>query len=176
MEKILSARYAKALLDLALEEDVVDEAAADLRAMAGLLEEHGELEKLFASPLIDCEAKLKPLERVLAGASDLAKRFMRLLVRNGRISILAEIAADYERMADEELGRATAHVETAGPLADAQVEAIRRQLERLTKKKIAADVSVNESILAGIRARVGDRIYDGSLLGKLEEMRQVLTG
>ena len=175
MEKVLSARYAKALLDLAIEEGVVDEAAADLKAMAGFLREHEEFAKFLSSPLIDCGAKLEPVDRMLAGASKLGKKFIQLLVQKGRISILDEVVYDYERMAAEELGRATAHIETAGPLEERDVEAIRRQLERLTAKKVKAEVRSNKSILAGVRARVGDRIYDGSLLRKLEDMRQVLT-
>ena len=175
MEKILSTRYAKALLDLAIEGAVVDEAAADLKEFTRILRENRDLKRFLTSPLIDRGAKLAPLDRLLAGATKLGGDFIRLLVQKGRISILEGIACDYERLAAEELGRATARIETARPIDDSEVEAIRRQLARLTKKEIRADVSVNRSILAGVRARVGDRVYDGSLLKKLENMRRILT-
>ena len=175
MEKVLSARYAKALLDLAIEEGVVDEAAADIKGMSGALRDNPDFRRFLASPLIDMENKLAPVEKLMAGASAIGRKFVLLLVRKGRISIIDEIAYDYGRMAEEVLGRGTARLETASPLNEEQVETIKRQLERITNKKIKVDTVINKGLLSGVRARVGDRIFDGSLLTKIEGMRKVLT-
>ena len=175
MEKILSARYAKALLDLAVKEGVVDEAVGDIELITRVLRDNPDFRRFLASPLIDMEAKLKPVEKLMAGASALGRNFVLFLIKKGRISIIDEIVYDYGRMAEEVLGRATACLETAAPLNKEQVETIKRQLERVTNKKIKIDVVANKELLAGLRARVGDRIFDGSLLSKIEDMRQILS-
>lgn len=108
-----------------------------------------------------------------AGAPDIgsgAQNLLRLLIDNGRVSALPEIRAQFEALKLEREGVVDARIETAYPLADAQLAAVIAQLEERFRRKVKPEVSVNPELIGGVCITVGDEIIDASVRGKLAAM------
>ena len=115
---------------------------------------------------------------VIAGDrfSDEMRNFVRVLIEADRIELLPEIATLFEALRNEAEGVAKATIETALPLTDAQLAEITDALSKRFGKRIEASTSVNKALIGGARIAVGDTVIDGSVRGKLEQMKHALAG
>jgi F-type H+-transporting ATPase subunit delta len=175
-ELITIARpYAEAAFELAQEKNalpawsgalaLISQVASDARMGAALDNPAlgaGEKESLFLSVAGD---KLD---------AD-ARNFVRVLIESGRIGLAPEIRELYEKRKLEAEGVARARIETALPISDADVEALKNALARRFGKKVEATVVVNEALIGGTRISVGDTVIDDSVAGKLAAMKAQLT-
>lgn len=103
------------------------------------------------------------------------KNFVSTLVENGRLALLPSIHLLFEASKHAREGAVDANVESAFPLNDAQLGALVGQLESKYRRKVTAKVSVNPELIGGVRIAVGDEVIDGSVRGKLDNMRAVLA-
>src|SRR5262249_13450035 len=110
-----------------------------------------------------------------AGLSAPARNLVGLVVRRGRIEQLPRVAAEFRRLDDQRQGIVHATATTALPLNDTEVRALTARLEQMTGGRIALQTDVDESLLGGIIVRVGDRLIDGSVRGRLERLRNQLA-
>lgn len=173
-------RYASALADLVTaEESPVEpkEATRLLRDFEAVLNASAELREVLASPAVPATRKRAVVDR-LAGRLSLPrvlKNFLFVLIDHGRMPVFSEIADACEAEVDERLGFARAEVSAASELDPAQRAVVTGQLERLTGKKMRVEFSVDEQLIGGVVARIGSVVYDGSLKGRLEQLRRELT-
>jgi F-type H+-transporting ATPase subunit delta len=170
-------RYAQALIELATDEDAVDRVGTDLeqftQATSG---EEGELGRALASPVFTVEERRNVLDVVLPklGAHDLVGKILHLANDKHRMALVPKIVEAYRAMADERAGRVRVTVQTAEPLT-AQLETeVRKALEGLTGRTVVLRTEVDPELIAGLVARVGDKVYDSSLRTRLQLMRQSL--
>jgi F-type H+-transporting ATPase subunit delta len=98
-----------------------------------------------------------------------------LLLRRGRIEDLPRVAAEFRRLDNERKGITTATATTALPLKADEVQALTTRLEQFTGGRVELDVKVDPSLLGGLVVRVGDRMIDGSVRGRLERLRTRLV-
>jgi len=103
------------------------------------------------------------------------RNFVRILIEGDRIGVLPEVRALYETRKDEADGVAKATIETAMPIAAAQLADLTAALERRFGKKIEVTVAENPALVGGARITVGDTVIDGSVRGKLAVMAQALS-
>jgi len=108
------------------------------------------------------------------GLSELVISTLKLLIERGRFPVLPAMYQAYTAIADERSGRARAIVYSAYELSEADSQAIAAQFSRLTGKTIAVENVIDKSLIGGIRVRIGDRLYEGSVAGKLEQLRKQL--
>jgi F-type H+-transporting ATPase subunit delta len=179
MPTALSFRYARALADVALSSGA-DPAAVmgELDGFAQALASSPEMKKVLQSPAVAPVRKravIVRLEKALAG-SGLVRRFLLVLIDHRRIPLLEDIRAAFQAVIDERLGVVRAEVATARPLNERQRTEILDGLSRLTGKQARASFAVREELIGGAVARVGSTVYDGSVRGQLEAMRQKLAG
>jgi F-type H+-transporting ATPase subunit delta len=169
-------RYARALLELATESNQVADIAQQLRRTADVYASSAELREVLNNPILDEEKRAGVVKAIgdRLGLGSLTQNTLRVLVARGRISALAEIADRLSQLADDQAGIVKATVASAKPLTEAQFEAIRRELERLTGCKVAVERQQDPSLLAGVVARVGDHVIDASLRGRFAELGQKL--
>ncbi len=120
-----------------------------------------DLEKTFLSV---CEGKL----------NDDGKRMVRVLIDNNRLGVLPAIAEQYELLKDNEQGEVEAKIETALPLSDAQLADLVSHLKTRFKKDVRPTVTVNASLIAGVKVTVGDVVIDASVRGRLDQMATTL--
>jgi F-type H+-transporting ATPase subunit delta len=108
------------------------------------------------------------------GLSDGTRRFLGLLLAKGRLKYLSQIEAQYKAFADELSGVLRAHIVSASKLNQNQQKAIGAGLEKKTGKKIELTVSVDPSLIGGLQANVGDKIFDGSIRTQLKQIEDKL--
>lgn len=111
-----------------------------------------------------------------ADQPDEVKNLLRVVIQNGRVDALPEIARQFRILKNESEGVADALIETAFPLSDAELKDL---LEALAKKfpgvKLHPVVSVEKALIGGVRVHVGDKLLDASILARLNQMKTALT-
>lgn len=174
-ERNVAKRYAKALFETAKEREAADAVGEQLRLVAEALAEP-ETAAFFRHPSINADEKLAVLDKALADrVSEPVRNTLHLMIRRGRITALEALVEQYERLADEHAGRATAVVVTPLPLTGEQADAIAAHFGRLTGKRIRVQNEINQALLGGMQVKIGDRFYDASLSAKLEELKKQLA-
>jgi F-type H+-transporting ATPase subunit delta len=171
-------RYARALFSLASEENRVAGVREELRKLGAALEASPELRDVLLQPLHPASER----RRVLGGvadklaASSLLKRFYSYLIDQRRLVAFAEIEAEFVRLADEAAGRSKAKVRTAQPLTADQQARLARALSARAGRSVELEVEVDEALVGGLVAQLGDTVYDGSLKTQLTQLRSSLLG
>ncbi len=172
----LSKRYARAILELATEQKVIDKVGAELTQMAAIWSESDELRDLFANPKTDAASRKAVLAEIAqrAGLSQLAKNSVLYVCDNGRMSALPDIARMYGVLAEKQGGAVSAEVTSAAPLPEAYYAQLQRALEQTTGKKVTVERKVDASLIAGVVTRIGDRVLDGSVRTRLNDLKDSL--
>lgn len=134
-----------------------------------------ELQGVLANPAIPLDQRLDVAEKVFASLSRPVLSLVLLLLKRGRIEQLPRVAAEFRRLDDQRNNIVHATVTSAAPLEADEVEAIRSRLEGLTGSSVDLETSVDEDLLGGVVVRVGDRLIDGSVRGRLERLRNQLA-
>jgi F-type H+-transporting ATPase subunit delta len=175
--KSASLQYANALADIAFEQGAVGPVIQQLSDFTAAYSSSAELRNFFESPAASKEEKRKVAEKISArlGASKIVRNFLFVVIDHRRTHALPEILTTFRNVLRERQGIAETEVFSPGALNDAQKREITQTLERITGKKIEAKFSLDANLLGGVRVRVGDTIYDGSLRNRLDGLRERLT-
>ncbi len=169
-------RYAEAAFEIANRDGSIETWRRDLDVAAGEIE-GSDLMTVLANPALPLEQRQLVARRVFDGLSAPARNLVQLLVRRGRIEQLPRVAAEFRRLDEIRQGITHATATSAAPLTDLEVRALTARLEQMTGGTIALQTDVDESLLGGLIVRVGDRLIDGSVRGRLERLRnQLATG
>ena len=170
----MARRYAKALLSLGEDEGRLDALTREVRSLGDAVASSQELRSLLASPVVPQEARRGVMEQIAArlGLSPTVRSAALLLTDRRRGAALPDVARALDALVDERAGKVKAEVTSAAPLTDAQALQVQGALERLTGRKIALSRAVDASLIGGVVARVGDKVFDGSVRTRLEQLRQ----
>jgi len=174
IRQVAAKRYAEAAYQLARERGTVEAWSAALELMAAAFRDP-QMAAVMDDARISTATKLGLMERVLEGIDPLALNLARLLVARGRTALIPQIGEAFQERLDEEGGLAHALVTTAIPLSDDEKTAIAEKLKEITGKEIVLEAQVDENIVGGLVARVGDRLIDGSTRGKLLALKRQLA-
>jgi len=134
-----------------------------------------ELMQLMGNPKVS-GVQLADLFSAAGSMPAEAKGLLQTLTENKRLDALPAIAAQFERLKAEREGAIDAEITSAFALEGAELAALVADLERRFKRSIRPHVSVDANLIGGARVRVGDQVIDGSVRGKLDAMRNGLTG
>ncbi|MBL9019119.1 MAG: ATP synthase F1 subunit delta [Myxococcales bacterium] len=169
----LARRYAKAIIELGNTEKI----GSDLRALAAAMKTSAELQTALTNPAIRRGDRRKVLDGLLQriAAHGLTKNLVYLLLDGERLGALPAISRELDAMIEAKGGRVTAEVTSAKPLDPSQLSQITAALEKLSGKKVAVTTKHDPELLGGVVAKVGDRVYDGSLRTQLRNLRDELT-
>ncbi len=170
-------RYAEAAFEIAQRDGTVERWRSELEAASAIVGDERALRAL-ANPSVPIDQRSMAVAALLQGiASDPVQNLIQLLLRRGRIEGLPRVAAEFRRLDDRRQGITHATATSAAPLTPDEVQALTQRLERSTGGRIALDVQVDPSLLGGLVVRVGDRMIDGSVRGRLERLRnQLISG
>jgi F-type H+-transporting ATPase subunit delta len=172
----LTRRYAKALVELGVEQKAVESYGDELANIKDVLTQEELLRQLLDSPTLALgkkEAMLADLCKVMELSEGMVK-FLGLLLSKGRIGFLSQIEENYRSLADEMSGILTAKITAASALDDVQQQAIATSLEKQTGKQIALTVEVNADLIGGLQAEIGGRLFDGSVRTQLKRIEESL--
>ncbi|MBD2845891.1 ATP synthase F1 subunit delta [Paenibacillus sp. IB182496] len=172
---VIAGRYGRALFEAAQAHGIVSEAEEQLRVSAEALQGDALIAKFLDSPNVADDRKIELIRQALTGkVADVVLNTVDMLIRRGRIGELNGVYEAYSKAAGEALGRADAVVYSAIELSEAELTDIAARFGTLIGKQIRARQIVQPELLGGIRVRIGNRLYDGSLAGKLGRMEQAL--
>jgi F-type H+-transporting ATPase subunit delta len=170
-EQQIGRLYGRAILGAA--GDRADEIVAQLKAVVDeCLTVFPALEKTLASPRVSQEQKEAMLDRIFKGRVDaIVLNFMKVLCRRDRIGSLRAVQVTAAELRDEQLGKLRVLVTSAHPLSESQRNNIVARMSEVLSKQIVLDERVDTSLLGGIVIRVGDQVFDGSVAGKFDAIR-----
>lgn len=169
-------RYAEAVFDLALEKETLDEWSRDLRSIAGFVGER-DVAMVLSSNRVPRNEKERLLEAGLrAEIGPLAMNLVRILNERDKVMQAPDIQQVFQELVDAHRGIAHAVVTTAVPLTDDDQRAVAERLSAITGKRIDVTPVVDESIIGGMVARIGDQLIDGSTRTRLQALKRRLEG
>jgi F-type H+-transporting ATPase subunit delta len=148
---------------------------AQLDTLAGIAGDAG-LRQFAADPKVTDE-QVFGLVSGIAG-KDLSPKvlnFLNVVIDNGRLAVLPEIASQFRTLVNDRGGIADAHVVSAFALDAAQQADLAKVLEKRFGRQLKMSVSVDSSLIGGVRVTVGDEVLDTSVVARLEQMRVALT-
>ena len=172
------SRYAKAFADVVTDAKL-DAAGLD-RQFSDFLatwEGSAELRVFFENPAIPAAQKIGFLDKMNEemGMQKEMRNLLAVLIANNRIGHVTEVAAAWRRIQQEQQGIHPAEIVTARELAKDERDALVSEVAKLAGGKVDASFKLDRSILGGTVVRVGSTVYDGSVKGRLERLREVLT-
>ncbi len=156
-------------------------AGADLGSVAAWVDElaaiaaNPQLRQLADNPKVTRAQVLELIASVRQGLPEMALNFLRVLVENGRLQALPEIAAQFHVLVNQSRGSSDAVVHSAFALDAAALSDLTAALEKRFGRKLNLSVQTDESLIGGIRVVVGDEVLDTSVKARLEQMKAALT-
>ena len=174
----VARRYAAALADVTIERREERDVQNELDQWAEMLEAAPQLKEVFANPTVAYDQKRKVLEDLISRSRvrDTTASFLRVLLKNQRLSQLRDIVERYGRVLDERAGVVAANVITARPIPEELKSSLHETLMAATGQKVRLTFTTDETIIGGLVARIGSTIYDGSVQNQLERLSESLSG
>ena len=174
----VTGTYARAFADTVMDTHV-DPARSlqEAQEIAQLVASSRELREVWEAPSIPAEQKRAVLDGIVATEkiSPIVRNFVAVLIDHGRIKFIGEIVKQFEIELDRRLGFVEAEIVSVRDLSDAERRDMENQVSGMTGKKVRARYSRDESILGGAIVKVGSTIYDGSVKGQLERIKQAMS-
>ena len=174
-ESRAAARYAKAILDFAIEKKKTDVLEEDMRSIVATMGASKELREMLGSPVLKGELKKKALMAIFKGSHAITEGLIDLLIQNRRISLLNEVALKYIILNEDLKGEGVAYVTTAVPLSGELEKKVLSKVSSITGNKITIENEIDKSIVGGFILRVGDLQYDASIANKLNTIKREFT-
>jgi F-type H+-transporting ATPase subunit delta len=170
-----SRRYAEAAYALATRDKAVDAYAEGLVLAATILGQENVLDVL-RNPARPLRQRTDLVDGLLARrVPDPVLKLVGLLVERGKADRIGAVAAEFRRMHNQERGIVEAVATAASPLSKDETAALQRKVEQMTGRTVELAVAVDESLIGGLTVRVGDTLYDASVRGRLERLRERLV-
>ena len=170
--------YSRAFVDVVIDRKLdAAKVLAEAQSIAAMVASSKDLREVWEAPSIPTDEKQKLLDAIVAKAkiSREVRNFVAVLIDHRRVSFLDAIVKQFEQDLNQRLGFAVAEITSARDLSDAERRNLESEVETLTGKKVRASYAKDASILGGAMVRIGSTIYDGSVKGQLERMKEALS-
>ncbi len=176
MPMAIASRYARALADVVGRTGEYRRVLSELEDFDAVYRESAELREVFETPAIPLPQKIKVLEAILVrlGSSSATSNFFRVLVAHYRMRLLREICPAFLKIVNERLGIVRVKVFSASNISEAERQVLRFRFGELTRQQVELEFHLNPDLLGGIVAQVESTVYDGSVRGNLQSIRQQL--
>jgi F-type H+-transporting ATPase subunit delta len=170
--------YARAFVDLVFDAHLDPGRAIDeLSGIVSLMKENPDLRRVWENPAIPAQQKHGLLDAIAQseGISKPVRNLIAVIIDHQRMNFLERIIRQLVKEIDERLGFAEAEVVTARDLGETERRALELQVGKLTGKRVRAQYARDPSLLGGAVVRVGSTIYDGSVLGQLNRIKEAIS-
>jgi F-type H+-transporting ATPase subunit delta len=174
----VARRYSTALADVVLASGEAETAKTELAVFGQMIDANGDLTSMLSNPSIAHSSKEKVLEELLKKVkpTKTTANFLRVLLRNNRLTELAEINDRFDSVLEERSGVVSVEVTSARELPDKERKEFERTIKKLTGKQVKLTYAIDENIIGGVVTRIGSTVYDGSVKTKLEKLKTELIG
>jgi F-type H+-transporting ATPase subunit delta len=168
-------RYAEAAFELATRDEALDAYADGLDLAASTLEQRVAMDVL-RNPARPLRQRTDLVDGLFASrVPEPVLKLVGLLTERGKIDRIGEVAREFRRLLNRRNGVVEALATSASPLTTDETEALRRKVAQMTGSTVDLRVDVDESLIGGLTVRVGDTLYDASVRGRLERLRERLV-
>jgi len=174
----VASTYARAFADVVFDAKLdAARAIGGLRQIATLFNESVELRRVWENPAVPADQKRKLLDVIVQrdGIEKPVRNLIAVLIDHRRLTFLPRIVEQLEKELDARLGFTDAQISSARELGDAEKRALESQIAKSTGKKVRASYGLDPSLLGGAVVRIGSTIYDGSVKGQLERIKEAIT-
>ena len=173
----IARRYANALFDVTTKAKTSDEAGREVSAVASLIAGHDELRRVLETPAVPAERKRAAVDALLTAGrvGDPVRRMFVMLAERDRLALAPEIASAFEAKLLAARKVVRADIVTAAPLAETSRAALAAALGRASGAEVTLTTRQDPEIIGGLIATVGSVVYDGSVTGQLQRLRQKLV-
>ncbi len=172
------SRYARAFADVVIEKKLDPRKVEDeLWSFVKIVESVPDLRTVWENPSVEARQKRAVLDQIInrIGGSRMLRNFVAVLIDHRRVAALPEIARQFELDLNERMGLADAEVTSARELNDAEKRALESRVSQVTGKTVRARYKTDARVLGGAVVKVGSTIYDGSIRGQLEKLKEALS-
>jgi len=173
----IARRYGTALADVVLKTGETETVKSELKTWEEMMASNADLLSAFRNPSIAHLDKERVLESLIEKTKPTrtTSNFLRVLLRNSRLTELAAINDKFASVLEDRGGRISADVLSARELSEDHKRELKSNLEKLTGKEVRLNFGIDQSIIGGVVTRVGSTVYDGSVRTQLENLREQLV-
>lgn len=174
----VTSTYARAFADVVFDGRLnAEQLLRETQSVASLVASSKDLREVWESPAIPAEQKRRVLDAIVSREeiSRPVRNFVAVLIDHRRIPFLDAIVKQFEVELNTRLGFAEAEITSARQLADKERRTLESEVEKMVGKKIRARYTQDPSVLGGAIVKVGSTIYDGSVKGQLERIKEALS-
>ncbi|MEB7772022.1 F0F1 ATP synthase subunit delta [Kurthia gibsonii] len=176
-QSIAANRYAKALYELAKEKNVVAETVADLREVRIVFTESKDLFNLLVAPNLTTEKKFELIGSIFSTVQPIIVDALKVILVNNRIDETVSVIDSFIRIANDESGVEDAIVYSTEALTEDQLERISTTFaKQVGKDSLNITNEIDSSLIGGIKLIIGNRIYDNTIVSKVNGLRRALLG
>ena len=174
-DSTIARRYAQALFLIGEENGKTDAYLSQLNMVKEAFAQTPELLSVFKSQLVSGEKKKALLAQIFSqDVEQNVQNFLFIIVDKGREAFIEDIIAEYQNLTDEKNNIVCVKVETAAELTEEQLAALKESVKAKTGKNARIETELNESLIGGMKIKIGDFIYDASVTGQLSALKQQL--
>lgn len=173
-----ASRYAGAFADVVFEEHLnAKEVRQQLGDFGAAWKESRDLREFFLDPSFPVEQKVELLDKLNAklDMGRQTRNFVAVLIRNNRMAGFDDVAAEFSREINRRLGIFEAKVLSARKLEEPERLELEKRIAVLTGGQVEAQYEVDSSLIGGVIVQTGSTVYDGSVRGRLDRLREELT-
>src|SRR3954452_8835374 len=170
--------YARAFADVVFSAHLdAARAVGGLRQIATLLEQSADLRRVWENPAVPADQKRKLLDAIVQrdGIERPVRNLIAVLIDHRRLRFLPRIVEQLEKELDARLGFTQAQISSMRELAEGEKRTLEAQIEKTSGKKVRASYGLDPSLLGGAVVRIGSTIYDGSVKGQLERIKEAIS-
>ena len=174
----VASTYARAFADVVFRAHLdAGRAINGLRQISKLFNESLELRRVWENPAVPAEQKRKLLDAIAQrdGIERPVRNLVAVLIDHRRLPFLPRIVDQFEKELNARLGFAEAQISSARELGDSEKRTLEAQITKTTGKKVRASYGLDPSLLGGAVVRIGSTIYDGSVKGQLEKIKEAIS-
>ncbi len=174
----LAKRYANALVEIGQANNALDKYGDDLQAITDITESSKDFREVLINPVFTNEDKKKIAAGILEkmGADPIVRNFIYVLIDRKRIDQLVGINKAYAQAVDEIKGITRGEVVSAQELTDDQLNRVNEALSAISQKSVVLTTKVDPSLIGGLVAKVGDKLFDGTIRTQLNQLKESLKG
>jgi len=171
----VATRYAKALLELAIEQKKVDSVSGDMHFLLQTSNETSDFELMLSSPIIKADKKIAVFKLIFEQFEEVTMSFVELVTNNGREAYLPAIAAAFEAQVKEYKGIVPVTLISAVPLEQSTKDTILSKIQGSVEGTLEITEVIDPSLIGGFVVKMGDTQIDASVLNQFNKLKQRLT-
>ncbi|OWZ84603.1 ATP synthase F1 subunit delta [Natranaerobius trueperi] len=170
----IASRYAEALFQLSKEEERLAEVSDSFSALIESISDNDDFFQIVSHPLMDINEKKQLIQELTEQLEPEFQNFMMVVIDNKREKDLFDMYESFSRLVREEQNITLCEIRTATNLDDEDINSLSQTLSELSSGEVEIETTIDKSIIGGIVVKIGDQVFDYSIKGQLNNLREQL--